>query len=168
MADKSEITTIVENGKRKKPIRKIFLAIGIPVGALIVLFIVLVINSMVSNNKIIRAGDELFDKEEYVLAIEQYTIAVGENQSVKNSTALKKRGIAYAFVGDYDKALMDLSESLKIVSNDTETLRYRADVYEIIGDYANAISDFEKIVRLNPSNAAKWGIVGHIEELKVK
>jgi tetratricopeptide (TPR) repeat protein len=152
----------IENEKQEKKgkaSRKILIVAGLVVGVLVLGFVVMVIASMVSNGNKIKTGNDFLSKGEYDLAIEQY-----DSTGSGNAEALRQLGLANAAKGEYEKALWDFTESLKHVSNDTQTLTYRAELYETLGDYAHAIADYENIVKRNSNVNAKR----KIEELRGK
>ena len=54
---------------------------------------------------------------------------------------------------DYDKALADYSEAIKIKPNDVRYYLYRSYIYEMKGDVQASMADTEKALKLDPKNA---------------
>jgi tetratricopeptide (TPR) repeat protein len=55
-------------------------------------------------------------------------------------------------IQDYDKALADYSELIKLKPNEVRYLNYRAYIYELKNDLQNSLSDTENILKLDPNN----------------
>ena len=55
-------------------------------------------------------------------------------------------------IQDYDKALADYSELIKLKPNEIRYLNYRAYIYELKNDLQNSLADNEKILKLDPNN----------------
>jgi tetratricopeptide (TPR) repeat protein len=53
---------------------------------------------------------------------------------------------------DYDKALADYSELIKLKPNEVRYLNYRAYVYEIRDDLKNSMADTEQVLKLDSNN----------------
>ena len=53
---------------------------------------------------------------------------------------------------DYDKALADYSEVIKLKPNEVRYLNYRAYIYELKKDLKNSIADTDKVLKLDPNN----------------
>jgi Flp pilus assembly protein TadD len=60
--------------------------------------------------------------------------------------------VAFGLTGDYQKALADASEALRLDPWEPEYFRTRSFVYEQLGDKENAAADLEKADQL----AAQW------------
>ena len=65
---------------------------------------------------------------------------------------------------DYDKALADYSELIKLKSNDVRYLNYRAYLYETKDDLQNAMADNEKVLKIDPNNAEAKGRKQRLEQ----
>ncbi len=82
----------------------------------------------------------------------------------KNNDAYKSRADVYAEMGDYDKAIADYSEAIRlprILRSDpkklTEAYYSRAEVYEKHkGDHDKAIADYTEVIRLDPEYLGSW------------
>ena len=58
---------------------------------------------------------------------------------------------------DYDKALADYSEAIKLKPNEVRYYLYRSYIYETKEDIANSMADTEKALKLDPKNAEAQG-----------
>lgn len=106
-------------------------------------------------------GDEFFEKEDYIVAIESYKKIL---QLSPNDWAL------FAKIGDclkrielYDLAIEFLNESLKINPNNARCFMLLGHIYaKGLNDPANAISYFKKYLEIEPKSANVLNIVGNL------
>ena len=64
------------------------------------------------------------------------------------------RGIAYDELGQYQRAIEDYNEVIRLKPDFSEVIYYlRGDVYTILGNYNQAIKDYNKAIELNPQHA---------------
>ncbi|MDY0779508.1 tetratricopeptide repeat protein [Tenacibaculum sp. IB213877] len=77
------------------------------------------------------------------------------NRSKKtfNSNDFSNSGLIKSFFGNYDGAIKDYDEAIKIDPNNSNALNNRGYTYNLIGDYKSAIKDFEKAILLEDSFA---------------
>lgn len=66
------------------------------------------------------------------------------------------QGSAHYQKQDYDQALLDFTEALKIDPKHTKAYLDRGHIYFIKGDYQHAIDDFSKAIEIAPLNAQLW------------
>ena len=66
------------------------------------------------------------------------------------------RGVAYGGKREYDRAIQDLDEAIKLDSNYTRALVIRGNVYQNKGEHDRAIRDYDKAIRLEPDNATAF------------
>jgi len=59
-------------------------------------------------------------------------------------------------MGDLDRALVDLTEAVRLDPKSAVALTNRGLVYESKGDYGHAVPDFEEASRLAPGDAVIW------------
>ena len=71
----------------------------------------------------------------------------------KAEWAYYNRGIAYWAKGDYDRAIADYSESIRLIPGDARAYVSRGIAYRAKGDFDRAIADCNEAIRLNPSHA---------------
>ena len=55
-------------------------------------------------------------------------------------------------IQEYDKALADYSELIKLKPSEVRYLNYRAYIYELKNDLQNSLADTENILKLDPNN----------------
>jgi serine/threonine protein kinase/tetratricopeptide (TPR) repeat protein len=72
-------------------------------------------------------------------------------------TGLSNRAWAYASLGEYDKALNDYAEILKINPNVAQPYYSRSLVYSKLGETEKAAADMAKALQLDPEANKKWG-----------
>jgi len=96
-------------------------------------------------------------KGEHARSIEDYSNAI--KYLPNYPLAINKRGQAYLNNGDFDKAIADFEELLRLDQNNNMAKNALAGAYMQRGiahdknkDYARAISDFEKSLQFNPDN----------------
>jgi tetratricopeptide (TPR) repeat protein len=80
---------------------------------------------------------------------------IGENRSARKNAAdeagaFNRRGIAYARKGDFDRAIADYDEALRIKPDYAEALKNRGIAYEKKGDFDRAIADYDEALRIKP------------------
>ena len=55
-------------------------------------------------------------------------------------------------INDYDKALADYSEVIKLKPNEVKYYNYRAYIYELKNDLTNSMTDTEKVLKQDANN----------------
>src|ERR1043166_1245045 len=63
------------------------------------------------------------------------------------------RGLAYYDKRDYDHAIADYDQAIKLDPKNANALRFRALAYYRKQDYLHAIADFDEAIRIDPGNA---------------
>jgi len=66
------------------------------------------------------------------------------------------KGIANCETGNFDQALKDFNEGLKLKPNDPALLDYRGTVYRCKGQNEKAIQDFNKAMEIDPKFARAY------------
>ncbi|MBN2246332.1 MAG: tetratricopeptide repeat protein [Candidatus Aminicenantes bacterium] len=66
------------------------------------------------------------------------------------------RGIAFAEKGQYDRAISDFNQAIKINPRYNKAYNNRGIVYRLRGQYDQAISDFNKSIAINPLDAEAY------------
>ena len=64
-----------------------------------------------------------------------------------------KRGNAYSYIGEHDKAIKDYSEAIMLKPNYAKAYYNRGNAYRDKVDFDKAIADYTKVVELNPDYA---------------
>jgi tetratricopeptide (TPR) repeat protein len=73
------------------------------------------------------------------------------------ATLFYKRGFAFAEKADYDHALADLSEALRLDPSNALALHERAQIFAKLGDQSHAIADYDTALHLDPGDrSAYW------------
>src|SRR5262245_6623896 len=78
-------------------------------------------------------------------------IRAGKDKGEKLAEAFHSRGIAYRFKGDYDRAIQDYSQAIKLNGKLAMAFNNRGVTYDKKGDYDRAIADFDQAIKLKPS-----------------
>jgi tetratricopeptide (TPR) repeat protein len=104
----------------------------------------------------VKRADTLFQWEEEAKAIPAYTqaLAVANAKDPKEKQlifhAYYHRGYAWAGMGDYDKAIADISHALAIDPNCAGAYFDRGNVWMLKVEYDKAIADFTKALAIYP------------------
>jgi tetratricopeptide (TPR) repeat protein len=90
-------------------------------------------------------------------AFEVYEKAIAEAESDsqahrKYAEAYDARGDAHAEMGNFERAIQDYGEALKLKPEDASPLLERGLAYEQTGDHNRALRDFDEALKLNPKN----------------
>ena len=67
-----------------------------------------------------------------------------------------KRGNAYSYIGEHDKAIKDYSEAIMLKPNYAKAYYNRGNAYRDKVDFARAIADYTKAIELNPDYAKAY------------
>ena len=67
--------------------------------------------------------------------------------------AYERRGYVELQLKDYDKALTDYSEAIKLKPNEAKYYQLRALILQTKGDFKAALADTDKVLQLDPNNA---------------
>jgi tetratricopeptide (TPR) repeat protein len=99
-----------------------------------------------------REAEGWLDKKSVVLvedAAEWFTREI--ERSPKDESAFAHRARAHHFLGDYDKAIADFSEGLKLSPSAAWIWNNRAIVWADMKEFNKSIEDYTKALQLNPS-----------------
>ena len=110
-----------------------------------------------------KRGQENSKNGNYELAIEDYTevIRLGSNNNAMAAAGYNARAWIYAYYmkTNYDRALADANQALRLAPNNASYLDTRGWVYLGKGDYNNANDDFFKALQIDPNmNSSKEGL----------
>ena len=70
--------------------------------------------------------------------------------------AFRSRGVGYYRRGDYDRALADLAESIRLAPGVAGLYGDQANVYYFKRDYSRAIAGYDKALQLDPNDALAY------------
>jgi tetratricopeptide (TPR) repeat protein len=83
-------------------------------------------------------------------------LANGSTTVEARTDALVARGLLYDDEEEYDKAIADYTEALKLTPNDGATLVLRGNSYDANGAPALAIADYTAAIKLNPDDSSAY------------
>jgi tetratricopeptide (TPR) repeat protein len=127
---------------------------GFFVFSLAVLAFVLPLFGCMTGLKHYQAADEARTRGEYDTAIEQYTAAIeaGDLSKQQLAEAYHHRGGIYADKKDYDRAIGDYNEAIRLNPGYGDVYNDRGTIYRVKNDVDRAIEDFNEAIRLNPND----------------
>ena len=102
-------------------------------------------------------SDDCANERNPDLAVSHCTRAIqsGQLSQTDLNTAFNTRGSAYYVKGDYDRAIEDYDQAIRLAPNDPNSAQAfydRGNAYLNKGDYDRAIQDFNKVSRLGDSH----------------
>lgn len=98
----------------------------------------------------------LYEKMDYMGAIEEYTLSIKANPRFTNSSnqlVLPMRAYCYLKLGYYELAIVDYTEVIRINSMNKRNYLNRGVSYERIEQYLLAIEDYTSAIDLDPTYA---------------
>jgi tetratricopeptide (TPR) repeat protein len=75
-------------------------------------------------------------------------IESGQNSQEELATAFDNRGVAYRLKGEYDRALQDYEQAIRLNPSNANAYNNRGVVYRIKREYALAVSDYDEAIWL--------------------
>ncbi len=69
------------------------------------------------------------------------------------ATAFMNRGLAYKKKSQWDRAIADYGEAIRLTPDNAQAFNNRGNVYRTKGQFDRAIEDYEKAINLDPGNA---------------
>jgi len=99
-----------------------------------------------------------------VAVVVQPIFAGGQNQT--NAEAYSDRGFAYFLEEEYDKAISDYDEAIRLNPKLAKAYFGRGFTYHKIGDYDKAVSDYSQAIRLNLKFADAYYYRGRVYHYK--
>ena len=79
-------------------------------------------------------------------------IESGQDPPRKLATAFDNRGVAYRLKGEYDHALQDYEQAIRLNPDNANAYNNRGIIYRIKGDYDRAIADYDEAIWLKSGN----------------
>jgi tetratricopeptide (TPR) repeat protein len=83
-------------------------------------------------------------------------IQAARDRSEKLAEAFNNRGIGYRFKGDYDRAIQDYNQAIKLNPKFAGAYNNRGVALERKNEYDRAISDYDQAIKLKPSAEAHF------------
>jgi tetratricopeptide (TPR) repeat protein len=80
--------------------------------------------------------------------------------------AYNNRGNAYSDKGDYDRAIADYTQAIRLAPNVASRYYNRGLAYYSKKDYDRAIVDFNQAIRLDPNNANAKEWLEYVRQLR--
>ncbi len=74
----------------------------------------------------------------------------------KDAAAFLARGNAWALKGEYDKAIRDFNQAIRLEPNRGDAFLNRGDAWDAKQEYDKAIRDFDEAIRLDPNDDAAF------------
>ena len=113
-------------------------------------------------------GVEAHQRDDFDDAIAYYDEIIStdpENTSIL-ADIYYNRGTAYSTIGEYDRAIEDLTKAIELRPNDPRAYYNRGGTYIDKQFYELAIKDFDKAINLNPDDSSHYLLrgVAHIEK----
>src|SRR5215475_15617591 len=78
-------------------------------------------------------------------------IKAGRDKGEKLAEAFNNRGAGYRLKGDYDRAIADYAQAIKLNPKLVAAFVNRGVVHEKKGDHDHAIQDYDQAIKLKPS-----------------
>jgi tetratricopeptide (TPR) repeat protein len=119
-------------------------------------------------NKLARDGAEALKGQDWDKAVELFRKAssLDHKYTPDLAVAYQQRGYAYASNQNYQEAIRDYTEALKIKSNDPRMYEQRAAVEMKINDYDKALADYSEAIKLKANEVRYYLYRGYIYEVK--
>ncbi len=105
----------------------------------------------------LRDHDKLLNR--YMELIFQFTQQYPQTDP-DDAEAFKNRGAAYGFKGEYDQAIRDLDQAIRMDPDDAGAFNNRGWAYYKKGQVDSAISDYDQAIRLRPDHALAFNNKG--------
>jgi Tfp pilus assembly protein PilF len=113
-----------------------------------------------------------YAKEDWTGAIERFSTALDQVKepvtSLDQAAVYFYRGICYHYNHDYEKAITDYTQALKLNPDDAEAYTNRGVVYADQGKYSEAIADYTQALKLNPDLAEAYNNRGLVHGVQGK
>lgn len=90
----------------------------------------------------------------------------GRYTGVELSHAYDNRGYGFNHKGQYDSAIPDFDEAVRLDPNNYQAFNNRGNAYTNKGQYDRAIPDYDQALRINPNYALSYSNRGNAYRLK--
>src|SRR5216117_629792 len=119
-------------------------------------------------NRLAREGAEAAKSQDWDKAVEllRKATAMDHKYSDELSAVYQQRGYAAASNQQFQDAINDYSEALKLTSQDVRIYEQRAAVEMKIQDYDKALADYAEVIKLKPNEVRYLNYRAYIYELK--
>ena len=122
----------------------------------------------VEANKLAREGAEAAKNQDWDKAVEllRKATAMDKKYSDELSAVYQRRGYADVSEQNYQDAISEYSEALKLTPQDVRIYEQRAAVEMKINDYDKALADYSELIKLKPNEVRYYNYRAYIYELK--
>ena len=114
---------------------------------------------------LLTIGLARYEAQDYDGAIDRFTNALIQpavpEQMISPADVYFYRGLAYALKSDYDPAIVDFDQAIKLKPNLAEAYSNRGVAYYSKGNYDQAIADFDQAIKLKPDLAVAYNNRGN-------
>jgi TPR repeat protein len=93
-------------------------------------------------------------------------VSDSSNKKLSNASEYIDRGREHRNNGDFNKAIADFNEAIRLDPNNEDAYCGRGKVYEKIGDINKALADYNEAIRLNPNYVGAYSFRGGVYEKK--
>jgi tetratricopeptide (TPR) repeat protein len=102
-----------------------------------------------------QQGLEALANRDYDLAISCFNEEIRQHprETGRLHVAFANRGNAFAGKGEYDKAIADFTQAIRLNPADSHALNNRGYVYDARGEYDRAIADYNEALKINPKDS---------------
>ena len=114
-------------------------------------------------------GNAAFKAKDYQKAVQLYTqgLVIDPNNKDTNSKLRQNRAQAHLALKNYNDAIEDCTEALRLDPSYTKAFRIRAKAYGAAGDWEEAVRDYKSVAESNPGEKGIHEDIRHAEwELK--
>jgi Flp pilus assembly protein TadD len=119
-------------------------------------------------NKLAREGAEASRSQDYDKAVELLRKATDLDRKYAPDLAAVYQGRGYAFAKNqqFQEAIQDYTEAIKIKPNDPRIYEQRAAVEMKMYDYDKALADYSELIKLKPNEVRYLNYRAYIYEVK--
>jgi tetratricopeptide (TPR) repeat protein len=119
-------------------------------------------------NKLAREGAEAAKNQDWDKAVEllRKAAAMDHKYADELSAVYQRRGYADASEQNYQDAIAEYGEALKLTPQDVRIYEQRAAVEMKIYDYDKALADYSEVIKLKPNEVRYYNYRAYIYELK--
>jgi len=89
-------------------------------------------------------------------------LPIGCSNAHKDAAAFNKRGLAYNEKQEYDKAIDDFSEAIRLNPKDAIAFGNRGNAYDSKQEFDKAIADYSEAIRIDPKRALAFALRGMV------
>ena len=119
-------------------------------------------------NRLAREGSEAAKNQDWDKAVDLFrkASAMDHKYADELATVYQGRGYASAKNQQYQDAIQDFTEALKIKSNDPRIYEQRAAAEMKVYDYDKALADYSELIKLKPNEVRYLNYRAYVYEVK--